>query len=53
MWLADGTNYPGQDNIRRRKRDLEKALGKIHAAMETAWPGSTLLIEYKPFEPAF
>lgn len=53
MWLADGTNYPGQDNILRRKRDLEKAFTKIHAAMDKKWPGSTLLIEYKPFEPSF
>ena len=53
MWLADGTNYPGQDNILRRKKDLEKAFAKIHAAMDKKWPGSTLLIEYKPFEPSF
>ncbi len=53
MWLADGTNYPGQDSIYRRKADLEKAFKKIHAAMEKSWPGSTLLIEYKPFEPGF
>jgi len=53
MWLADGTNYPGQDSILRRKRDLQKALRKMHAAMDTHWPGSTLLIEYKPFEPGF
>ena len=50
MWLADGTNYPGQDNLRRRKRDLEKAFKKIHDAMP---PSMTLLVEYKPFEPAF
>lgn len=53
MWLADGTNYPGQDSIYRRKNDLEKAFKKIHDVMDKSWPGSTLLIEYKPFEPAF
>lgn len=50
MWLADGTNYPGQDNIIRRKRDLQAAFKTIHDAMP---PGMTLLVEYKPFEPAF
>ncbi len=53
MWLADGTNYPGQDSIYRRKRDLAAALKKIHGAMEKQWPGSTMLVEYKPFEPGF
>lgn len=53
MWLADGTNYPGQDSIFRRKADLEKAFKKMHAAMAKQWPGATLLIEYKPFEPGF
>jgi L-rhamnose isomerase / sugar isomerase len=53
MWLADGTNYPGQDNIIRRKRDLSAALRKLHTTMTRKWPGSTMLIEYKPFEPAF
>jgi len=50
MWLADGTNYPGQDNIVRRKHDLQAAFKTIHDAMP---PGMTLLVEYKPFEPAF
>ncbi len=50
LWLADGTNYPGQDNIRRRKRRLEEALRAIHERLE---PGQRLLVEYKPFEPAF
>lgn len=53
MWLADGTNYPGQDSIRRRKRDLQQALGEIHDAMRTRWPQATMLVEYKPFEPGF
>lgn len=53
LWLADGTNYPGQDNFRRRKRDLQSALARIHDAMAADWPQATLLVEYKPFEPAF
>jgi len=50
MWLADGTNYPGQDNIIRRKRDMEAGFKQIHKALS---PKQTLLVEYKPFEPAF
>lgn len=50
LWLADGTNYPGQDSIRARKRRLEGALKGFH---EHLAPEQTFLIEYKPFEPAF
>ena len=50
MWLADGSNFPGQDSIRRRWHDLKDAYRKIHDALP---PGMTLLVEYKPFEPAF
>jgi L-rhamnose isomerase/sugar isomerase len=53
MWLADGTNYPGQDSIRRRKRDLQEAFNHIATEMAKKWPGGTMLIEYKPFEPGF
>jgi L-rhamnose isomerase/sugar isomerase len=50
MWLGDGTNYPGQDSIRRRKHDLERAYRLIHNRMPA---NMTLLVEYKPFEPSF
>ena len=50
LWLADGINYPGQENLRARKARLEAALRACH---KTLGPGQTLLIEYKPFEPAF
>ncbi len=50
LWFADGTNYPGQDDIRRRKRCFEEGLQACHQALS---PEQTLLIEYKPFEPAF
>ena len=50
LWLADGTNYPGQDNLRARKQRLAEALKQVHDAMPD---DSTMLVEYKPFEPAF
>jgi L-rhamnose isomerase/sugar isomerase len=50
LWLADGTNYPGQDSIRARKRRLEAPLAEVTAALPE---GARLLIEYKVFEPAF
>jgi L-rhamnose isomerase/sugar isomerase len=50
LWFADGTNYPGQGHIRQRKRWLTEALREIHAALP---PAMTMLVEYKPFEPAF
>ena len=49
-WFADGSNYPGTQNMRRRIEYFEQGLKEIHAALE---PGQRLLIEYKPFEPAF
>lgn len=50
LWLADGTNYPGQGDFRRRKHRLLEALEEVVAAMPS---GMRLLIEYKFFEPAF
>lgn len=50
LWLADGTNYPGQGSIRARKQLLESALGEFHGELAE---DQTFLIEYKPFEPAF
>lgn len=50
LWFADGTNYPGQGNIRERKRWMQDALAEVHAAMPSTM---TMLVEYKPFEPAF
>ncbi len=50
LWLADGTNYAGQDDLGRRKEYLEAGL---RAAYESLPEGGRLLIEYKPFEPAF
>ena len=50
LWYADGTNYPGQDDIVTRKHRMEAANKVWHDAMP---PGMTMLVEYKPFEPAF
>jgi L-rhamnose isomerase/sugar isomerase len=50
LWLADGTNYPGQDDLRERRRRLLDSLGRVYAEL----PGEQeLLVEYKLFEPAF
>jgi L-rhamnose isomerase/sugar isomerase len=50
FWFIDGSNYPGTANIRERKRLFEDYLQRIHAALA---PAQRMLIEYKPFEPAF
>ncbi len=50
LWFADGTNYPGQASIRQRKRWFHEALREIHDAMPD---DMAMLVEYKPFEPAF
>jgi len=50
LWFADGSNYPGTANIRGRKSWLEEGLQKMHARLE---PHQRILLEYKPFEPAF
>jgi len=50
MWVSDGSNYPGSQSMRRRIGWMKEALSRTHAALA---PGQTLLVEYKPFEPAF
>jgi L-rhamnose isomerase / sugar isomerase len=50
LWLPDGTNYPGQDNLRGRHRRLVESLEELYAALPA---GMRLLVEYKFFEPAF
>ncbi len=49
-WFADGTNYPGQDSIRARKRRFESCLKSCYDALGK---DQVMLVEYKPFEPAF
>jgi L-rhamnose isomerase/sugar isomerase len=50
LWLADGTNYPGQDDLTDRYRRLLDGLEQVYAALP---PGMRLLVEYKFFEPGF
>jgi len=50
IWLADGTNYPGQDDMRGRQDRLADSLAKIYAQIG---PSQRLVLEYKFFEPAF
>jgi L-rhamnose isomerase/sugar isomerase len=50
IWLADGTNYPGQDDIRARQDRLAESLSEIYARLGD---DQRLVLEYKFFEPAF
>ena len=50
IWFADGSNYPGTANIRQRKQWFKELLKESHGELAA---GQRLLIEYKPFEPAF
>jgi len=50
LWIADGSNYPGSQSMRRRIGWMKDVLAATHAALA---PGQTMLVEYKPFEPAF
>jgi L-rhamnose isomerase/sugar isomerase len=50
LWFSDGTNYPGQDDIRRRQDRLAEALGAVY---ERLGEDQRFLLEYKLFEPAF
>lgn len=49
LWFADGANYPGQADIRERKRWATSALKRCHDKLSGK---QELLVEYKPFEPA-
>jgi len=50
LWLADGTNYPGQDDLRKRHARLTAGLETLYGLLP---PGMRLLVEYKFFEPSF
>ncbi len=50
LWFADGTNYPGQDDIRGRQDRLAEALAVVYRRLA---PGQRMLLEYKLFEPSF
>src|SRR5438067_8684227 len=50
LWFADGTNYPGQDDIRARQDRLAAALATVYARLGA---DQRMLLEYKLFEPSF
>ena len=50
LWFPDGSNYPGTANIRQRRAWFVEALQASHLRLS---PAQRLLVEYKPFEPAF
>ena len=50
LWFADGSNYPGTQNMRQRKHWFEEGLRTAHARLDAS---QRMLVEYKPFEPAF
>jgi L-rhamnose isomerase/sugar isomerase len=50
LWFADGTNYPGQDDVRARQDRLADALAAVY---ERLGDGQRMLLEYKLFEPSF
>src|SRR5262249_11382856 len=50
LWVAGRSNYPGSAHIRQRPRWFEDALRTLHGELDAS---QRLLVEYKPFEPAF
>jgi L-rhamnose isomerase/sugar isomerase len=50
IWLADGSNYPGQVNLRQRQDRLQESLKAIYSQLSK---NQRLVLEYKFFEPAF
>ncbi len=50
LWFADGTNYPGQDDIRSRQDRLAETLAEVYRRLG---PAQRMLLEYKLFEPSF
>ncbi len=50
VWLADGSNFPGQQHFRRAWQRTAEALADIYAALPA---DGTLLLEYKPYEPNY
>jgi L-rhamnose isomerase / sugar isomerase len=50
LWFADGTNYAGQDDLRARRARMLDCLARVYEALPAE---QELLLEYKPYEPAF
>jgi L-rhamnose isomerase/sugar isomerase len=50
LWFPDGTNYPGQDDVRTRQERMAAALKETY---DRLGDDQRMLVEYKLFEPAF
>jgi L-rhamnose isomerase / sugar isomerase len=50
VWIADGTNFPGQQNLSRQFENYLKACEKIYAGLPANW---SMFLEHKMYEPAF
>ncbi|GAA5023601.1 L-rhamnose isomerase [Kitasatospora paranensis] len=50
LWFADGTNYPGQDDMTARQERLAEGLSEVYARLGA---DQRMVLEYKLFEPAF
>lgn len=50
LWFADGTNYPGQDDVRERQDRLAEVLAAVYERLSD---DQRMLLEYKLFESAF
>ncbi len=50
IWLAEGSNYPGQADMRARQDRLHESLAAIYERLSGE---QRLVLEYKFFEPAF
>jgi L-rhamnose isomerase / sugar isomerase len=50
LWFADGTNYAGQDSFVERRHRMQECLSEVYEAIPECM---RMLLEYKPFEPAF
>src|SRR5262249_25031430 len=50
LWFGDGSNYPGTANMRHRKQWFTEGLARLHCRLTAS---QRMLVEYKPFEPAF
>lgn len=49
VWLGDGTNYPGQDDLRWRRHRLVEGLREIYPHLA---PDARMVLEYKLYEPS-
>ncbi|MBC7000578.1 sugar isomerase [Cytophaga sp. FL35] len=50
VWLADGSNFPGQNNFQTALQHTEESLKEIYKGLPEDWK---MFIEYKPYEPNF